>query len=232
MAATAVPVPVPVPALAPSSINGGYPPISATVTAPPGYGYYGAAAPVATTHQPMVPDPRLAASGVAAAAAAVPATATAAAGYDYYGGGYPPQQQQQQHLEIPGYRSPAAQPAPASVPDLFSLLPSGALTAAAKRPLDPRGQAGGPTTARLGLGSKRGKPPSLEFSNERIKVDIHTTFNKNNLFIIFWTTPLLSVDFYVYFILICLCFKSKDRKNQEKQRQQQEEYINLTQYTN
>jgi len=137
----------------------------------PGYGYYGAPAPagIVAPHKPMVPDARLT-GGVGAAAAA----------YDYYGGGYPPQLQQQQQapLEIPGYGSPAPQPTPVPVPDLFSLLPSGSLAAAAaavtggQQPLAPKAQASGATT-RLGV-SGEGKPASVEFSNERIKVDINT----------------------------------------------------------
>ncbi|KAG7673283.1 hypothetical protein Ndes2526B_g03286 [Nannochloris sp. 'desiccata'] len=151
-----------------SAVSNGYAPDI------PGYGYYGAPAPVPATgvahHKPMVPDARLV--GGVGAGAAVPAAA-----YDYYGGGYPPQLQQQQQqqalLEIPGYGAPSPQPTSVPLPDLFSLLPSGALAAAAtavtggQRPLAPKIQASGGTT-RLGV-SGEGKPASVEFSNERIK---------------------------------------------------------------
>jgi hypothetical protein len=127
----------------------------------------------------MVPDARLV-GGVAAPAAAAPASA-------YYGGGYPPQlQQQQSPLEIPGYGSPSPQPTPVPVPDLFSLLPSGSLAAiatavtGAQQPVAPKAQASSATT-RLGV-SEKGKPASVEFSNERIKVDIYTLNMRRRFF--------------------------------------------------
>jgi hypothetical protein len=47
-----------------------------------------------------------------------------------------------------------------------------ATTGAVQPPVDPRVQPGGGTTARIGISSGKGKPASVEFSNERIKVDI------------------------------------------------------------